>query len=40
MMGIRIGKEERKVFREIMKAALMSPGPAAPYNVERAVKIY
>jgi len=35
-----IGTEERKIFKELMKAANLSPGPAAPYNLERAFKAY
>lgn len=38
--GGTIGTEERKIFKELMKAANLSPGPAAPYNIERAFKVY
>jgi hypothetical protein len=38
--GGRIGTEERKIFKELMKAANQSPGPCAPYNIERAFKAY
>ena len=33
-----MGKQERAIFRELLKAAV-SPGPLAAYDVERAIKL-
>lgn len=35
----RIGTEERAAFDNVLKSSI-SPGPLAPYNIERAIKIY